>query len=250
MTAANMLRAERIKLLSTRTPWWCAAIAVVVALAYTALFFGFVPLEGQSGVTSTQVASALGRTVVLVLAILAAATEFNWGTMKLTFQAVPSRVPALLAKGAVVGVFSGLIGLLVGFGSWAVAYLIKPAADLGLASGADWRAVAGQGLTFFLTGLLGVGLGLLFRSPAFALGFALAWTQVLEGLVVLIPKVGDDIYQWMPFFAANQFSGPDLTVSMLKLEPPLGPWGYLAYFGGICVIVYAAGLMITHRRDA
>ncbi|MEV7551615.1 hypothetical protein AB0N89_18495 [Amycolatopsis sp. NPDC089917] len=250
MSTANLIRAERIKLLSTRAPWWCAVIAVVLAIGYTALFFGLVPLEEQATVASTQTAGNLGRTVVLVLAILAAATEFNWGTMKLTFQAVPSRVPALLAKGVVVGIFSGLIGLLVGFCSWGIAYLIKPAADLGLHSGADWRAVAGQGLTFLLTGLLGVGLGLLFRSPAFALGFALAWTQVIEGLVILIPRVGDDIYQWMPFFAANQFSGPDMTVSMLKLDPPLGPWGYLAYFAGICVIVYTAGLMITHRRDA
>ncbi|WP_037307440.1 ABC transporter permease [Amycolatopsis orientalis] len=250
MTAANLLRAERIKLLSTRAPLWCAVIAVVLALAYTALFFGFVPLEEETTVTTTQTASALGRTVVLVLAILTAASEFNWGTMKLSFQAVPSRVPILLAKGVVVGVFSGLIGLLVGFGSWGLAYLIKPAADLGLTSGADWRAVAGQGATFLLTGLLGVGLGLLFRSTGFALGFALVWTQLIEGLVVLIPRVGDDIYPWMPFFAANQFSGPDLTVSMLKLHPPLGPWGYLAYFAGICVVVYTAGLMITHRRDA
>lgn len=250
MTAANMLRAERIKLLSTRAPWWCAAIAVVAALGYTAVFFGFVPIEGQTGVGSTQVASALGRTVVLVLAILSAAGEFNWGTMKLTFQAVPSRLPALAAKGVVVGVFSALIGLVVGFGSWAIALLIKPELDLGLVSAGDWRAVAGQGVTFLLTGLLGVGLGLLFRSTGFALGFALVWTQLIEGLVLFIPRVGQDIYQWMPFFAANQFSGPDMTVSMLNLRPPLGPWGYLAYFAGICVIVYTAGLMITHRRDA
>ncbi len=250
MTAANMLRAERIKLLSTRAPWWCAAIAVVLTIAYTAVFFAFVPLEGQPDVTSTQSASSLGRTVVLVLAILAAATEFNWGTMKLTFQAVPSRVPVLLAKGAVVGVFSAVIGLIIGFGSWAIAWSIKPDANLGLVSAADWRAVAGQGVTFLLTALLGVGLGLLFRNTGFALGFALVWTQLIEGLVLFIPKIGDDIYQWMPFFAANQFSGPDLTVSMLELEPPLGPLGYLGYFAGICLVVYTAGLMITHRRDA
>jgi ABC-2 type transport system permease protein len=250
MTATNMLRAERIKLLSTRAPWWCTAIAVVATLGYTAVFFGFIPLEGTGDVVSTQVGSALGRTVVLVLAILAAASEFNWGTMKLTFQAVPSRVPVLLAKGVVVSVFSAFIGLVVGFGSWAIAMLIKPAASLGLDTAADWRAVAGQGVTFLLTGLLGVGLGLLFRSTGFALGFALVWTQLIEGLVLFIPRIGDDIYQWMPFYAANQFAGPDLTVSMLNLQPPLSPFGYLAYFAGICLVAYAAGLMITQRRDA
>ncbi|MEC3982149.1 hypothetical protein [Amycolatopsis sp. H20-H5] len=247
----SVLKAERIKLFSTRSPWWCAGIAVVATLGFTALFFSLSGGEIVPTVANTQIASAQGRTVVLVLAVLAAASEFNWGTMRMTFQAVPSRTPALLAKGAVVGTLSAAIGLIVGVGCWGLATLIKPDADLALHTAADWRIVFGQVLTFLLTGLLGVGLGLLLRGVGLTLGIALVWTQLVEGLVLFIPTVGDDIHQWMPFYAASQFAGADLGAGPLKLgAPPLGPIGYGVYFAIICLGFFAAGVVINLRRDS
>ncbi|MFE0020018.1 hypothetical protein [Amycolatopsis sp. NPDC059021] len=246
----NVLRAERIKLFSTRAPWWCTALAIVAPLAFTAIFMGLAGREFQINVGNTQAASAQGRTVVLVLAVLAATSEINWGTLRLTFQAVPSRVPALLAKVTVVGALCTCIGLVVGFGSWAISLMLQPNADLALHTGADWRSVLGQCLTFLLTGILGVGVGLLLRSTALALTLVLVWTQLLEGLVMLIPRVGKDIYQWMPFYAADQFAGGNLLRTTLQLSPPMGPWGYLGYFAAISVVVFAAGVAVTQRRDA
>ncbi|MYW91817.1 ABC transporter permease [Amycolatopsis rubida] len=246
----NLLRAERIKLFSTRAPWWCALIAVAAPIAFTALFLGLSGAEITADVSNTQLATSTGRTVALVLAVLAATADFSWGTLRLTFQAVPTRTPALLAKGTVVLAVCAVLGLLAGVGSWGLAHLVRPDADLGLHSGADWRIVFGQILTFALTGLLGVGVGLLLRSSALALAIVLVWTQLVEGLVLLIPKIGGDLYQWMPFYAASQFAGGDFTRTTLKLSPPFGPWGYLAYFAAISVVLFAAGVATANRRDA
>ncbi|SEP52044.1 MULTISPECIES: hypothetical protein [Amycolatopsis] len=246
----NVLRAERIKLFSTRAPWWCSLLAVAAPLGFTLLFFLLTGAEISANVGNTQLATGVGRTVALVLAVLAATSDASWGTLRLTFQAVPKRVPALLAKGTVVFLLCALLGLLAGVGSWGLASLARPDANLGLHSAEDWRLVLGQTVTFALTGLLGVGVGLLLRSTALALTLVLVWTQLVEGLVLLIPKVGDDIYQWLPFYAASQFAGGDFTRSALNLSPPLGPWGYLAYFAAICVVFFAAGVITTDRRDA
>ncbi|MGW4521220.1 hypothetical protein [Amycolatopsis sp. NPDC004378] len=249
---ANLLRAERIKLFSTRAPWWCLAIAVVAPLGFTALFFALAGPEIPPTVGNTQIATGNGRTVLLVLAVLATASEFNWGTMRLTFQAVPSRVPALLAKAVVVAALGAALGLVVGFGSWGLAALVKPDADLALNSAADWRSVLGQSLVFLLTGVVGVGVALLLRSVAFALTVVLVWTQVLEGLVIFIPGAGKHIYQWMPFHAADEFVGAGgFAAGPLQLpSAALGPWGYLGYFAAISVALFVAGVLVTARRDA
>ena len=247
----SLLKAERIKLFSTRSPWWCTGLAIVASLAVAT---AFVALAGDTipvTVETTQIASSLGLTVILVLAVLAATTEFTWGTMRVTFQAVPRRAPALLAKAVVVGLWCGLTGLVIGFGSWGIARLIRPEADLALNSGEDWRSVAGQGLVFLLTGVLGVGVGLLLRSTGLALAVALVWTQLIEGLVYWIPGVGKDIYEWMPFFSASQFIGSSFTASALKLEDlPLSPTGYGVYYAAISLALFGTGVVVNRLRDA
>lgn len=248
----NLLRAERIKLFSTRAPWWCLAIAVIAPLGFTALFFGLSGPEVPTNIGTTQLGTGNGRTVLLVLAVLVTASEFNWGTMRLTFQAVPSRVPALLAKVTVVGALALVLGLFDSFASWGLASVVAPDADLTPHTGADWRTLLGQGVVFLLTAVLGVGVALLLRNVALSLTLVLVWTQVLEGVIVFIPGVGKHIYQWMPFYASERFAGSgDFTRVALGLpEPPLGPWGYLGYFAAICVALFVAGVWLTQRRDA
>jgi ABC-2 type transport system permease protein len=164
---------------------------------------------------------------------------------------VPKRAPALLAKAAVVGAWCALVGLVIGFASWAIAVAMKPDADLALNSAADWRAVAGQALVYLMTAAAGVGLGLLLRSTAFALGVALVWTQLLEGLVVLIPGLGDDIYQWMPFFAVDQFIGSEFARSALGLgDMPMSPLAYGGYFTAICLALLGLGILGATKKDA
>jgi ABC-2 type transport system permease protein len=152
----------------------------------------------------------------------------------------------------VVSAVGAVLGLVVGFGSWGVASLVQPDADLSLHTAADWRSVLGQGLVFLLTAVAGVGVALLLRSVAFALTLILVWTQLLEGLVLLVPGAGKHIYPWMPFHAADEFVGAS-GFSTGPLQVPsaaLGPWGYLGYFAAFCLALFVAGVLVTARRDA
>lgn len=247
----NLLRAERIKLFSTRAPAWCLAIALIAPLGITALLFGLSGPELPASVGNTQIGTGNGRTVLLVLAVLATASEFGWGTMRLTFQAVPSRAPALLAKVTVVGALGAVLGLVDGFASWGLASAIRSDVDLAPHTAADWRALFGQSLVFLFTAVLGVGVALLLRNVALSLTVVLVWTQLVEGVITFIPGIGKQIYVWMPFYAAGRFTGGDFTRTSLGLPAePMGPWAYLGYFAAICVALFAAGLVLTQRRDA
>ncbi|GAA2991107.1 hypothetical protein [Actinokineospora diospyrosa] len=247
----SLLEAERIKLFTTRSPWWCGLLAIALPVGLTALIATQAggPGSAEFDASATQLLTGLGRSVVMVMAALSITSEYRFGTIRATFQAVPNRTSALLAKTAVTAVPAALIGAVVGFGSWAVFRLIHPDPALALDSAADWRAVAGQPLVFAITAVLSLGVGILIRQTAGAVAVLLVYSLLVEGLVGLIPKIGDDIQHWMPFFAADRFIGVQADAPGLQ-ELPLGPWGYLAYFAAIAVAVLAAGILSAGRRDA
>ena len=133
----SLIAAERIKLVSTRSPWWCAGLATVASVGLSALIAVSTNNEGQPAtVGSTQFGYTLGMAVVMVMATLAVTTEYSVGTIRTTFMAVPGRTPALLAKAVVVAVLAAVIGLVGAFGAWGVSLALLPDADLSL-SGAD-----------------------------------------------------------------------------------------------------------------
>ncbi|PPK68015.1 hypothetical protein V5P93_007363 [Actinokineospora auranticolor] len=246
----SLLAAERIKLFSTRSPWACGLLAVALPVGFTALLAAQAGDQIDATVANTQITTNLGRAVVLVLAALAVTSEYRFGTIRSTFQAVPNRVTALTAKATVVAAVTAVIGALVGFGCWGVFRAIHAGADLALTGAEDWRPVAGQALVFALTGLLALGVGILVRQTAGAVALLLVYSLLVESLVQLIPKIGDDIQRWLPFFAADRFIGATGDDAANRSDLPLSPWGYLAYFAAISLVVLAAGIATAARRDA
>ncbi|GLW92181.1 hypothetical protein [Actinokineospora globicatena] len=247
----SVLNAERIKLLSTRSPWWCALLAVALPVGLTALIASQAQIDpGDNGgsVQVTQMLASLGRAVVMVMAALSVTSEYRFGTIRSTFQAVPHRTTALLAKTVVTAIPAMLIGAVVGFGSWAVFRAINSFPGLALDSAEDWRAVAGQIVVYGITAVLALGVGILIRQTAGAVAVLLVYALLVEGLVGLIPKIGDDIQHWLPFFAADRFLG--LQAGPPVDDLPLGPWGYLAYFAAVAAVVLTAGILSAQRRDA
>lgn len=81
----------------------------------------------------------------MVLAALAVTTEYRFGTIRTTFQAVPNRTSALLAKTVVVALLALAAVMAVAVGALGLSELMKPSADLALNSAADWLNVAGPG---------------------------------------------------------------------------------------------------------
>lgn len=248
----SVLAAERIKLFSTRSPWWCSGTAVLVVVGLTALAAGVTPtVAGPLPFRVIGLFVQLGLMIVLVMAAVSVTTEYRFSTIRTTFQAVPNRTVLLLAKSAVVALLAAVVGLVAAFGAWGAAVLLAPTGDLAIDSSERWRALIGVGLVFAVAAVLAVGVGILLRQTAGAVALLLVWALLAENLVFLIPNVGGDIQRWMPFVNADYFlragvdGEPEAASSM-----PFGPWGSLAYFAAIAVGVLVAGLVVANRRDA
>jgi len=252
----TLLAVERIKLFTTRSPLWCTIAALFVTVGFAALIAG-VDSDNLPDIGSTQFGYSFGLVVVMVMATLAVTTEYRFGTIRATFQAIPNRTAALLAKTTVVALFAGLIGLAASFASVGIAKLIRPSADLAINTAFEWRAVAGVGLVYAAAAVMAVSVGTLVRHSAGAVSLILVWSQLVESLITLIPKVGHNIQQWMPFYVANKFltGDPDLSNRPVGAGPPvsdavLTPWASGAYFVGVALVLLVIATVAVNKRDA
>lgn len=252
----TLLAVERIKLFTTRSPMWCTLAALAVTVGFAALIAG-VDTDNLPTIASTQFGYSFGLVVIMVMATLAITTEYRFGTIKATFQAIPNRTATLLAKTTVVAGFAAVVGMIAAFGSVAISKLIRSDADLGINTAFEWRATAGVGLVYAAAAVIAVAVGIMIRHSAGAVSLVLIYSQLVESLVVLIPKVGDNIQQWMPFYVANKFltGNPDLTNRPPAEGPPpsvipLSPWGAIAYFVGFALVLLIISLFVANKRDA
>lgn len=255
----SLLAVERIKLFSTRSPWWCSALVVAIGLGLAALLAALSNDEFPITVASTQAGLGLGSFIAMVLAAIAITSEYRFGTIRATFAAVPNRTAVLLAKTAVVALLLGLVGLVTAFGAWGVAYLIDGTSATVIDTAAEWRAIAGEGLLYAGYAIVAIGVGLLVRHTAGAISLLLVWALVVESAVVPILdstlKLG--ISRWLPFANAGNFiTAGDSTANGQAQGAPVidypfgGPWGSFSYFAAVAVIMLVIGIVVANRRDA
>ncbi|MBW4715536.1 hypothetical protein [Saccharothrix obliqua] len=252
----TLLAVERIKLFTTRSPWWCMLLALFLTIGLTAVIaanWNNAPMPVLGAVYT----HTFGLYVIMVMAALAVTTEYRFGTIKATFLAVPDRVSPLIAKAVVVALLAGLVGEAVGFGSWAASWLLADDnSQLALTTANDWRHVAGVGLVYAAGAVLALGVGALVRQTAGAVSIVLVFALVLESVVGLIPNIGDDIQKWMPFTVASKFifGDPDASGMPDGAGPPvvgeLSPWGSFGYFAAISLAVFIISLVVVKKRDA
>ncbi|TDO50830.1 ABC-2 type transport system permease protein [Kribbella sp. VKM Ac-2527] len=253
----SVIAVERIKLFSTRSPWWCMIIAAVLTVGFAALTTGFLNAEEEQQATIfiTQPGAQLSQMVMMVMAALAVTTEYRFGTIRTSFQAVPQRASLLLGKTAVVAFLAAVVGLIAAFGGWGIGNLFAANADLAINTSAEWRLIAGQGLIFALSAVIAVAVGILIRQSAGAIAILILWPLLVENLFNLIPKVGDDLSKWSPFANGSSFlnqgqdfglAGGDAAGSSFAL----GPWWALLYFAGWAAALMTLALFSASKRDA
>jgi len=94
-----------------------------------------------------------------------------------------------------------------------------------------------------LYGVLGASLGLLLRNTTAALGLALMWAFVIEGILpVLIRAPG--VVRWLPEASANAvLHGASATATTL----PAG--AALAVLAGYGAVLATGGALVTTRRE-
>jgi len=253
----SVIAVERIKLFSTRSPWWCMIVAAVLTIGFAALTTGFLKgaEEQQASIFITQPGAQLSQMVMMVMAALAVTTEYRFSTIRTSFQAVPQRAALLLGKTAVVAFLAGLVGLIASFGAWFIGTLFAGSADLAIDTSAEWRLLAGQGLVFSLSAVIAVAIGILIRQSAGAIAILILWPLVVENLFVLIPKVGDNMQKYSPFANGNSFlnQGQDFGLAGENAggsQFAFGPWGALLYFAVWAAALLTIALVSASKRDA
>jgi ABC-2 type transport system permease protein len=123
-----------------------------------------------------------------------------------------------------------------------------------LSGNEGWTPFSGDGLTYLwrfpvyaALGTIAVtGLAYIMRNAAGTISLFLVWILALEGMVSLIPRVGEDIAAWMPFANGDFWTQGESVRGYITW----GEWPAFAWFAAVCVALWVIGVLMTLRRDA
>lgn len=249
---SSLVRAELLKMRTVALPAWLLATTLafvllsVVATVLTAGMEGAPLQRDDPQLLARAVASAsAGNTILLVLGILVLTQEFRFGTATPSFLVSPRRWQVLAAKLAAVSlaglVFAVLSSVFALGASWA---LIAARGDALVFDRTVVEVLLGVALCLLLYGPIGVGVGALVRNQIAAVVAALAWTFIVEQLLVaLLPEVG----RWTPGGAASAvLQLGDVATTRGDLLPV---WGGALLLIGYAAVLSVVGARLTLQRD-
>lgn len=249
----SLVRAELIKLRSTRMPIWSllTALGLVVLLVVVSVPTSHSAADARTLrdpellARTVGVAAGADWVVLLVLGILAFTQELRFGTATSTFLVTPLRRRVLVAKALALVIVGSMFAaatmtLAVGLS----AFLIHVHGGNLTWSAQFLEVLVGVALATALYGPIGVAVGALVRNQIAAVVGALVWLLVAEQLfVALLPSIG----RWTPGGA---------TAGLLQLGSAATTHGDLlpAWAGAFVLLAYATiiGLLasaVTLRRD-
>jgi hypothetical protein len=202
---SRLVRAELLKLRTTRTFLGYAAAGILLTLATVLISI----LAGDPAtVADKRDAVAVGSglsAIVLLYGIVGSASEYRHRTLAPALLVAPGRARLLAARmlayglaGLVLGALMIVIALAIGVPLLAG----QPGPDLG---GSDYAKVVGGGLlACALAAMLGVGWGALIANQVFAVISAIVWLFVLEPL---ISPISHDAYTYTISQTATAVAG-------------------------------------------
>jgi ABC-2 type transport system ATP-binding protein len=248
----SLVSAELLKLRSTRSAWIPPAAALAMAVVAVLASTTAAGPDGNPHLSPAALPGLLrgsgGQLVdgaMLLCWIVLSAGEFRHRTAVTTFLAEPNRLRIVSAKLITAALTGAAVGLLAEALSAATAATALSAHHVPLA----WSQPGVPGtvlavpLLAALYGMLGVGLGLLLRHTAAALGLALMWAFVIEGIIPAVTHQ-PGITRWLPEAAANAvLHGASAAATTLSAGAALAVLvGYAAALAG-------AGAALTARRE-
>lgn len=250
----GVLAAERIKLTSTRSPWWCSAIVVALGLGLSALIAGVSRstktgehsqlLDVSSSVTSV---SGFGVLVLMIMATLSVTSEYRFGIIRTTFLATPQRTKVITVKAALLGAYALVLTAVLCVAAYLITRAVYGSAPgLQLSTSEEWRALLGVPIYALLCVFLAVGVGVLLRQSAAAISLLILWPLVLESLLSAFGTFGRNVGPFLPFHNVQRF----YTMGDVSGNWHWGPWGSLIYFAAFVAVVFAAALFTLNKRDA
>jgi ABC-2 type transport system permease protein len=246
------IRAERIKLSTTRSVLWTASAVAVLSIGLAALqgstAYGAAPLPPEKAATGVAV---FGVPVLMILAAMTVTGEYRSGMIRTTFMATPDRTLVLVAKAVVAAAFSAVYAAVMTIAAVAVGQLMAPplvGSHLSLVDPDTWRLVGAIALYAVLTAVLGVGVAALLRHSAGAVAVLLLWPLLVEPVVGNLPSIGSEVGPYLPF--ANVFRFIDVQWLYPAYAMPWSEVGSLLYFTTVVAVMVVAAIVVVNRRDA
>ncbi len=249
MTAAGAARAvhgEWTKLRTVPGQLWTVVSVTGVMVAFTALMAASAG-RGQSGVLAPTALSLSGvylaQTAAALVAVAVVSSEYP-RMIRTTLAANPRRTTVFGAKTAVVAGAVLAASLPAVLGSVVAGRaVLADVPQLPFSSGQLWRATLGTVVYLLLVALLSVGVALVMRHAAAAVGavMALLYGPYLATLIITMPEhVLHRVQKFSPMTAGLAVQ----TTAGGQGTAPLAPWTGIAvlaaYAGGALVVGWGA----------
>lgn len=252
------LHAEWTKLRTVAEPVALLLGALVLTVGLSALVAGSASCPGAGCATDPVRASLtgvqLGQAVMAVFGVLAVGSEYSTGMIATTLTAVPRRGRVLTSKAAIVALPVLAASSLAVLGSLLAGRLLLPGggftsgrgfAPISLADGPTLRAATGSILYLTLVALLSVGVTVVVRDSAAAVGLVLGLLYLFP---VLVHVIGDARWQRHIEQIAPSTAGLNIQATIHLDRLSTGPWtglGVLALWA--CAALVAAYVALAVR---
>jgi ABC-2 type transport system permease protein len=240
----NQLRAELLKIRSTRTTIGLLLGLIILALLFTILTCTLSQMN-QLVTEQDQISLLSFGSIAGVFAALAGVmlftSEYRFGTIRPTSLFNPNRNRLFVAK-VNAGVLSGLVFGIIGEGlvfSIGIVILKLRGVDIVMSGANMTELIIGAIIGTALWGAIGVGLGAIVPNQVGAVIALLAWGFVVENLVFgFLPKLG----RFLPVHASDAMMGP---IQNKLLPGSAGVLLMVAWPLALAII----GMSLLRRRD-
>ncbi|PRY44733.1 ABC transporter permease subunit [Umezawaea tangerina] len=251
----GVLRSEWVKLRSVRSSGLTVLGAALMMLVTGLIFASTVgsDSDGANGVTDPTGITLSGvmfaQLVIGVLGVLVVSGEYSTGMIRSTLTGVPSRLPVLAGKVAVVvgAVFPTMLAS--AFAVFLSGQLVMGNAGLPTARLGDpgvLAALFGSAATMTGVTVIGVALGAVMRNTAGAISTLVVLVFLAPGLggLLLPASWRDDALKYLPSRAAEAFTTVVPAPGLLTASTGV------AVFAVWVVVPLILAAVLLHRRDA
>jgi hypothetical protein len=247
----GVLKSELFKLRTTRA----TKIVVICSVALPAIIFGLTSAFAfTNGEVGDSLVSMVGNFAPLtglllgVVGVLCSTQEYSQGTIRITLVATPNRLKVFVAKlltTLVVSIASALLMLLL---CLLLSQVVLSTRNVTFELiGSDIRVLFSAVILSAFLSILGLSLGLIFKSSPGAISALLLWPTILEGMVFGLLSVAFD--NNMMKFAPVQGNGFRLIATYVGTDE--NTWLVsLTYFSAFVAVFAVLGAVLFARRDA
>jgi len=245
----GLIRAEALRLATTRTYWLLAAGAMAVIAGAVAAAAAATSFTGVISPARQVLAIAgLAQTVALLAGSLSVTGEFRHKTITAAVLITPRRTPLLAAKVITLAAAGLGFGLAATGMATAITLPLLAARHLpaGISGSGAAAFIVGGAIATALCAALGIGVGAIIRNQAGAIIAVLALLYVAEPLLGFIPHLGAAIQQ---YGLGGLAAAATHTAGFPGSAHLLGQAAAALVLAGYATMALLAGAALLSRRD-